>query len=299
MQYYLIPCIVVHIRSNMTLIHLILIQWPWRLNLTNIWSKCTCILKIKFIAVVAQSYILYRQADQTELVTCQHMRMVRTIQFPSPVIQGFAWCYSIATAHSHEWREWGCTLSWDCSDSVPFITAIFLWSTGLFLARKMPKLLYNVTTDVFLVTTRIVVTLLWHCSEIFSQVDFLAILCCHSLKNQRVSPYSHYKTCSIFVVEFFAYIERNLLEIIIRRLVVTFSLNIDANFSQQEVPMVALISAVRAILRAVLFTTLCKSTLISALSPGHTLSFQNFSGLFRTFRKSTSSQDLNCHSFNS
>ena len=63
--------------------------------------------------------------------------------------------------------------------------------------------------------------------------------------------------------------------------------------------VVALISAVRAVLRAVLFTTLCKSTLISALSPGHTLPFQNFSGLFRTFRKSTSSQDLNCHSFNS
>ena len=95
----------------------------------------------------------------------------------------------------------------------------------------MPKLLYNVTTGVFLVTTRLVVTLLWHCSEIFSlQVDFSAILCCHPLKNQRVSPCSYYKSCSIFVVEFFAYIERNLLEILIRRLVVTFSLNIDANF---------------------------------------------------------------------
>ena len=99
----------------------------------------------------------------------------------------------------------------------------------------MPKLLYNVTTGVFLVT---VVTLLWHCSEIFSlQVDFSAILCCHSLKNQWVSLCSHYKTCNIFVVEFFAYIERNLLEMIIKRLVMTFSLNLDANFSRQEVPM--------------------------------------------------------------
>ena len=108
---------------------------------------------------------------------------------------------------------------------------------GLFLARKTPKLLYNVTTGVFLVTTSLVVTLLWHCSDIFSlQVDFSAILCCHSLKNQRVSPCSHYKTCSIFVVEFFAYIERNLLEVIIKRLVVTFSRNLDENFSWQEVP---------------------------------------------------------------
>ena len=61
----------------------------------------------------------------------------------------------------------------------------------------------------FLVTTSLAVTLLWHCSEIFSlQVDFSAILCCHSLKNQRVFPCSYYKICCIFVVEFFTYREK-------------------------------------------------------------------------------------------
>ena len=116
---------------------------------------------------------------------------------------------------------------------VSFITAIF--RLPFFLARKTPKLLYNVTTVVFLVATSLAVTLLWHCSEILSpQVDFLAILCCHSLKNQRVFPYSQCKSHCSFVVEFFAYIERNWLEILIRRLVVTFALYIDVNFSWQE-----------------------------------------------------------------
>ena len=89
-----------------------------------------------------------------------------------------------------------------CDGSGSLYHSNFSWSLLLFLARKMPKLLYNVTTDVFLVTTSLVVTLLWQCSEIFSQVDFSAILSCHSLKNQRVFPCSHYKSHYSFVLDF-------------------------------------------------------------------------------------------------